>query len=348
MLVIIKRSFSTEAIMAAELRVVHYGLGPIGLEAARVVARRAGMVSVAAVDIDPAKVGRDLADLAGGNVPRGVIVHSSLAEALSEAPADVALHTTGSYLARVQPELEELLRAGLSVASTCEELSYPVAERRPIGASLDALARQHGVAIIGAGINPGFAMDALPIFLTSVSQEVTAIRAKRVNDAGKRRLPLQRKVGAGLDKQEFQRLVDAGKVRHVGLRESVEMIADAMGWPLDDVEEKTSAVLAHERVTTDHLTVEPGQVAGVRQVGTGYVSGRPAITLELQMYVGARDVGDEVWIEGTPPLRARVETGFPGDITTAAILVNAARRIASIPPGLWTMKDLPPAHYRSA
>ena len=166
-------------------------------------------------------------------------------------------------------------------------------------------------------------MDALPIFLTSVLQDVTSIRVKRINDAGKRRQPLRRKVGAGLEKAEFQKLIDAKKVRHVGLRESMQMLADAMGWKVDRVEELTSAMLPQQRVSTAYLTVEPGQVARVHQVGTAFVADRPVITLELQMYVGA-----------------------PKE--SSAILVNAATRVADLPPGLRTMKDLPPAHYRSS
>ena len=332
--------------MGSPLRVVHYGLGPIGIGVARVVARRPGTIAVGAVDVDAAKAGRDLADLADLGAPTGVIVRTSLAEALAATAADVAVHCTGSYLAPVRPQIAELLQAGLHVVSSCEELSYPVAERRAIAAGLDDLAKRKGVALIATGINPGFAMDALPIFLTAVGQEVASIRVRRINDAGKRRLPLQRKVGAGLEPSEFQKLVDAGVVRHVGLQESVEMIADAMGWGLDRVEETTAAVLARERVTTAYLTVEPGQVAGVHQIGTGYVAGRAAITLELQMYVGAPDE-DEVWIEGRPSLHVRCESGYPGDVTTAGILVNAAQRLPDLPPGLWTMKDLPPAHYRA-
>ena len=333
--------------MASPVRVIHYGLGPIGIEAARVVSRRAGIVAVGAVDKDPAKIGRDLADIADFPGPSGTVVRSSIAD-LPAVSADVALHSTGSYLAEVRPQLEELLLAGLHVVSTCEELSYPVGERTEIAAELDSVAKKRGVVLLGTGINPGFAMDALPIFLTSISQDVTSITVKRVNDAGKRRLPLQRKVGAGLEKEEFQRLVDAGKVRHVGLRESVQMLADAMGWELERVEETTAAVLARERVTTAYLTVEPGQVAGVHQVGTAFMGGRPVITLELQMYVGAAKESDEIWIEGRPQLHLRSEDGFPGDIATSGILVNAATRVASLPPGLRTMKDLPPAHYRSS
>ncbi len=333
--------------MPSPLRVVHFGLGPIGLEVVRVVARRRGIVSVAAVDVDPNCAGRALAEVAQVSTSKSITVRSSLEAALADSPADVALHCTGSSLSAVRPQLEELMRAGLNVVSSCEELSYPVGERRGIAAELDAIAGSHGVCLLATGINPGFAMDALPIFLTAVCQDVASIKVKRVNDAGKRRLPLQRKVGAGLDESEFQHLVEAGAVRHVGLRESLEMIADAMGWNLERVEEKTSPVLALERRTTAYLTVEPGRVAGVRQVGTGYVDGRAAILLELEMYVGAQPERDEVWIEGQPSLHVSCDTGYPGDVTTAGILVNAACRLPGFAPGLHTMKDLLPVHYCS-
>ncbi len=333
--------------MASLLRIGHFGLGPIGVEAARLVARRGGMVSTAAVDLDPAKIGRDLAEVAGLDSRMGVVVRPSIAEALAIEGADVVLHATGSSLRAVGPQIEELLRAGVHVVSSCEELSFPIADRAGIGAELAAVAREKGVALLGTGINPGFAMDALPIFLTTPCQEVTSIAVTRVNDAGKRRRPLQKKVGAGLSRAEFQELVDAGRVRHVGLRESLEMIADAMGWRLERVEETTAPVLSTRRVATDYLVVEEGQVAGVHQVGVGYVGGKAAISLELRMYVGAEPEFDEVRIEGHPSLRVRCDGGFPGDITTAAVLVNAAQRLPRVVPGLWTMKDLPPAHYRS-
>ena len=331
--------------MASQVRVIHYGLGPIGLEVVRAAARRPGIVAVGAVDIDPAKTGRDLAEIAELEQPTGVLVRSTLSE-VGAAPGDVALHCTGSSLAQVRPQLEELLQAGLHVVSSCEELAYPVADRRGIGADLDRLAKSKGAAILGTGINPGFAMDALPIFLTTIAQEVRSITVKRVSDAGKRRLPLQKKVGAGLDEEAFNKLVAAGAVRHVGLQESVTMLADSMGWQLERVEEQTGAVIARSKVTTKYLTVEPGQVAGVRQFATGYVGGRAAIKLELQMYVGAMEEGDEVWLEGRPSLHFRCEEGFPGDVATAAIVVNSALRLPNLAPGLWTMNNLPPAHYR--
>jgi hypothetical protein len=142
-------------------------------------------------------------------------------------------------------------------------------------------------------------MDAMAIAFTGVCQEIRSIRVTRVLDAAKRRLPFQRKVGVGLDADAFQRLVSAGKVRHVGLLESLHMIAAAVGWHVDDAEELTEPIIATEQLETEHFTVLSGQVAGVRQVAIGTCGGSPAIRLDVSMYVGAPD-SDAVLIEGIP------------------------------------------------
>ena len=47
------------------IKVLHFGLGPIGVGVVKQVAQRKGFKIVGAVDIDPAKVGRDLGEIAG-------------------------------------------------------------------------------------------------------------------------------------------------------------------------------------------------------------------------------------------------------------------------------------------
>ena len=54
----------------------------------------------------------------------------------------------------------------------------------------------------------------------------------------------------------------------------------------------------------------------------------------------AEEEGDTIRISGRPNLEVRLQ-GTNGDIATAAILVNAIRRVREAPPGLWTMADLP-------
>jgi 4-hydroxy-tetrahydrodipicolinate reductase len=232
------------------------------------------------------------------------------------------------------------MAAGADVVSTCEELAYPWRDNPETAEAIDATARDHGVTCLGTGINPGFAMDAFPAVLSTVSRRVDSVRVERVQDASTRRRPLQEKIGAGTSVETFESEV-ATAAGHVGLPESVAMLAAAMGWELDAVDEAIEPVIADERTASDYVTVEPGEVAGISQTGTGVVGGQQRIELALEMYLGAPDPHDTLTIEGTPDLTYTVPGGFHGDVTTPAVVVNAARRLPDTDPGLRTMLDLP-------
>ncbi|MBI2940283.1 MAG: dihydrodipicolinate reductase [Chloroflexi bacterium] len=330
--------------MTTPIRAILYGVGPIGAGIGRLAFER-GIRLVGAVDADPSKVGRDLGELLGLTQPLGVPVSDDPAAVLGAARADLVFHATSSYLPRVSSQLVPILQAGCSAISTCEELADPWAQHPDLGQELDRVARANRVTLLGTGINPGFLMDTLPIVLSGICQDVTRIEVTRVVDASQRRLPLQQKIGAGLPVEEFERRVAAGTVRHVGLKESAHMIADALGWELDRVVESTGPVIAHELIHGEHLTVSPGHVAGVRQTASGFVAGVERICLQLTMALGAPDPRDEIAIAGVPDVHLLLPGGVHGDVSTAAIVVNCARRVLEAAPGLITMKDLPPACF---
>ncbi len=223
------------------IRVIHFGLGPIGAGIVQQIASRKGFQIVGAVDIDPGKAGRDLGDVVGLGRRLRVKVSADAVRALKSSRPDVAVLCTSSSLAKVMPAIETILRARVPIVSTTEELSYPYRSRRRLAARIDALAKKAKVAVLGTGVNPGFAMDALPLMLTGVSERVDSIRVDRVQDARIRRLPFQQKIGAGLTPREFQEKVEAGTVRHVGLTESISMIADGLGWKLNRITDEIGA-----------------------------------------------------------------------------------------------------------
>jgi 4-hydroxy-tetrahydrodipicolinate reductase len=327
------------------IRLLHVGLGPIGAAIVRQAAERPGLRIVGAVDIDPAKVGRDLGEVAGLGRKLRVVVEADARRALRRARPHVVVLCTGSSLARVAPQIETILRAGASIVSTTEELAYPVGPNVRIARRLDALARRRKVAVLGTGVNPGFVMDALPLVLTAACERVSAVRVERVQDARLRRLPFQQKIGAGLSRDEFERRVREGGVRHVGLAESIAMIAAGLGWKLERVTDEIRPRLADERVASDYLTVEPGQVCGIVQEGIGYREGRPAIVLRLEAYLGAPESYDAVTIDAVPPIAMRIQGGLHGDVATASIVVNSIPKVAAAPPGLHTMRSLPLPSY---
>jgi 4-hydroxy-tetrahydrodipicolinate reductase len=324
-----------------KIRAIQYGIGPIGASIARLLREKASVEIVGAIDTDPAKVGRDLGEVVGASdAPWGVKVSDNAEEILSQA-ADIVMHTTSSSLEEVADQLIECLKAGSCVVSTCEELSYPYRTHPELAEKIDKEAKDWGVALVGTGVNPGFVMDKLVITLAAVSQTIVHAKALRVVDASKRRLPLQKKIGAGLTVEEFRQKVAEGTIKHVGLPESVAMVADALGLAVDEITETIEAKVATERVETEYLTVEAGQAAGVHQIARGLSAGKEVIYMELQMYVGAKDPADTVTLTGHPNISLTIPGGSHGDIATASVAVNSIPVILDAPAGLRTAKDLP-------
>ncbi|MFQ5997609.1 MAG: dihydrodipicolinate reductase, partial [Dehalococcoidales bacterium] len=320
--------------MVAKIRVVQYGCGPIGCSVAKLASQRRDIEMVGAIDVAKDKVGKDLSEVAGLDQPLGIIISDDANAVLSQAKPDIVLHTTSSWLKKVHQQLTMLIKANVNIVSTTEELSFPWRKEPQLAAEIDQLAKEHKVTVLATGINPGFLMDTWPLAMTAVCQEIKRIRVARIQDASPRRLPFQQKIGAGCTLEEFQKLVNAGTLRHVGLAESIAMIAAGLRWELDDIRDEIEPIVAESEVRSQYITVKPGQAAGVKQIGRGLKGGQELITLDFQAYLGAKESYDAVYITGTPNMEVVIKGGTHGDIATAAIVVNAISRVLEAPPGL--------------
>jgi hypothetical protein len=330
------------------VRIAQVGIGPLGREMTRAIHSRPNMEVVAAADTDPGLRGQDLGELCSLGI-LGVNVASSAKSAIQATAVDIALLTTVSDLNRIIPQIEEILRFGVPVVTTCEELTYPWITAPESAARLDSKAREKGVALLATGVNPGFMMDTLPICLTAVAQRVDAIKVSRIQDASHRRLPFQNKIGAGLDIDKFQEKRKSGVLRHVGLTESMHMLSTRFGWILDRTEETISPVIAQRRITRAAMTIEAGMVAGVQQIARGFTDGIEKITLIFRASVGEPHPEDTVEILGEPHIVSRIAGGVHGDVATCAVALNAIPVLLKAEPGLRTMIDLPlPAYCRPA
>jgi 2,4-diaminopentanoate dehydrogenase len=324
-----------------KIRAIQYGIGPIGASIVKLLREKESIEIVGAIDSDPAKIGKDLAEVVGASDgPWGVKV-SGDAKGVLEQSADIVMHTTSSSLSKVMDQLLTCLDVGSCVVSTCEELSYPYKTHPELAAKLDSAAKDSGVALVGTGVNPGFVMDKLVLTLAAVSQRIESAKAIRIVDASKRRLPLQKKIGAGLTVEEFRAKVKEGTIKHVGLPESVAMVADGLGLRVTEITETIEPKVATERVQTEFLIVEPGQAAGVHQIARGLADGKELIYMELQMYVGAKDPADTITLTGHPNISLVIPGGSHGDIATASVAVNSIPSILEAQSGLRTPRDLP-------
>ena len=319
-------------------KVIVYGLGPIGISTAKILAQRGGIDIIGAVDIAEDKVGKDLCNLLGTETVKGVVVSKTLYEATKKGVADVVVHTTSSFLERVYSQLEEIIVSGMNCVSSTEELFFSAVKDPDTTHKLNLLAKKYGVTVIGTGVNPGFVMDTLPLFLTGVCERVDEVHIQRRVDASKRRMSLQRKVGATLTSEEFYRKVAEGALGHVGLRESLQYLAANLGWNLDDIEEKVDPVISQKDIKTDYFDIKKGQVAGIKHIAEGFIDSKAVLSLDLRMFVGAEKSYDRIIIVGNPSLEVEVKQGTPGDIATAAILANLVDLVLHSEAGLINTK----------
>src|SRR3954470_6954657 len=331
-----RATFADEVLMnpVQPITVAQYGIGPIGAEIARLLLTKPWVRIVAAVDVDPNKIGKDLGEVIGLDREVGVKVTRELT-----GNPNVVCHSTGSRLRDVSGQLKDLLDRGCHVVSTCEELSFPLDQT--IREELQQVARTKNVTLLGTGVNPGFVMDKLPLTVTSVCQRIDSVEIIRIQNASTRREPLQRKVGAGMTVEEFRAAVDAGKIKHMGLRESLMLVGNGLGIEFDSVtDEVIEPIVAQREIVTQYLRVQPGQVGGGGQKNER--RGRTPLSLELRMYVGAEDIAaDRVIVKGIPDVEMEIKGGVHGDRATAAMVVNSIPRVVSARPGVLTMDDIP-------
>jgi 4-hydroxy-tetrahydrodipicolinate reductase len=322
------------------LRIIIIGFGQIGRMVFKQIAEMSEVKVVGVVDSDEELTGKDAGRIVGLNACGEVIANGI--SCMRGVEADGVILTTVSSADAVAAQIEELAILGLPIVTTCEELSYPWIAHAEASKKIDNIAKKHDISVLGTGVNPGFLMDFLPVVLSGICRKVDAVKVARVQDASIRRVQFQRKIGAGLDLEQFELRRQEGSLRHVGLTESIHMIAEALGWKLDKVEETLEPVIAENAVASSAVEVVPGQARGVKQAGRGYVDGKEVITLDFVAALGEPESYDEVSIEGCPAVNSRIAGGVNGDIASVAITVNAMRRLINYErKGLLTMLDIP-------
>ena len=327
--------------MSRKIRVTQIGLGPLGRMISPYLAERKSIEISSAVDIDPGMEGRNLGELCDNSRLSDIDITADLEDALQANP-QVAVITTVSDLDAISPLVERIVSHGIHVVSTCEELSFPWVTKPEVASRLDGAAKKHGVCVLGTGVNPGFLMDFLPTAATAVCREVDSLLIERIQDASFRRLPFRQKIGAGIEESEFRSRMAEGKIRHVGLTESMHMVASRLGWELDRTEDNVEPVLAEKTMSGDDWVVEKGMAAGVHQIGRAFLGDREVLTLVFKASVGETNPRDRVKISGIPEVDLTLAGGVNGDIATCAIVTNAVPAVCETNPGLRTMVDMPP------
>jgi 4-hydroxy-tetrahydrodipicolinate reductase len=318
------------------VKVVLYGIGAIGSEVAKFALTRSWLKIVGAVDSDPAKIGSDLGSVLALDRPLGIEVSGDPTALFQRVDADVVLLTTGSFLPAIYDQLETIARAGLDVVTSAEELALPTLQSAELAEKLDGMAKEKGITIKAAGVNPGFVMDSLIVFLAASSMDIEHVSVKRIVDCSLRRKQLQLKVGAGLSVEQFKARLGKHFFGHAGLMESAALVADGLGMIPDRISQTVEPEIAQQACQTEHVSIKQGDVSGMRQIARCFRKGDEYVKLEVLFYIGAPEPKDQILIKGKPDIDLTIKDGIAGDQATVAILINSIRPTLEAKPGLLT------------
>ncbi len=326
--------------MSIRIKVLVVGLGQIGIETCNLILEKDSLELVAAVDADPKKSDRDLGDLLGQK-KLGVKVYDDLRKALEENEPEVTIITTKSFLRDIVNDILLCIDHHSSVISSCEELFFPFEKYPKLVEEIDLKAKENFVHVLGTGVNPGFIMDTLPVFITSVCTDIKSITIRRIVDLSKRRKSLQQKMGLGLDLNSFKKLLKENKIGHVGLLESTQFISHFIKLNVEKFNVKNEPLVAKQKIKTKHFEISKGEIVGIKQIVIGLNNqNKKIIDLSLEMRADINENYDEIEIKGTPPIKLIVKNGISGDIATVAMIVNVIPNLLRSRYGLITMKEI--------
>jgi len=326
------------------IKVAVWGTGMMGQGLlGHILDRRRDARLVGAIVTNPAKEGMTVGELLGRECH--VRMTTDFERVLAEEPEVVCI-CTQSNLDEITSQVEPSVKAGANVLCIAEKLAYPWASDPEWAERFDALAKDHGVSILGTGVNPGFVLDALIVTWTSICLRIDKIEAQRINDLSPFGPTVMKGQGVGTTVEEFERgVADGSIVGHIGFPESIHLIAGALNWTIDEVVQTREPIITSVERSTPHVHVAPGDVCGCRHIGTGYSNGELKIELvhpqQIHPEAEGVDTGDYIRIFGDPNVNMVNAPEIPGGKGTYASTGNYVPLIGAAPAGMLTVVDMP-------
>jgi len=345
------------------LRVIQWGTGNAGRRALGGILSHPQLELVGVHAHSPQKVGRDAAELCGWPRPTGVVATDD-ADALLAQDADCVC-----YMAQGETRIREtvddlcrLLAAGFDVVNTAiVSLVYPPFANHKIRARLEEACAAGGSTLFTSGFDPGWSSDVIPLALAACCERVDSLRVSELMDYSTYPDPGFTGVyfGYGRPLDYAAPLLQPGMLRG-GWGGMVLLLADALGWKLDEIREEHERLPAPESFDTAMGRIEKGTCAAVRFEVQGIVGGRPVVVAahvnRLRDDVGpawdrlaaGKRSGYKIEVKGSPCFSCEIEpVGEDGDHNTAGIIGTAMRVVNAIPavcaaaPGVVSVLDLP-------
>lgn len=325
-----------------KIRVIQFGLGAMGSAMAKIVLEKKYLELVGAIVRGEEDNGKDVGKLIGLKRKIGVKASNKPNEVFESVKADIMLHAAVSYVPQVWKQIKPAIKKGISIITIAEEMGYPFKKYPRLCKEMDKTAKKYGASILGSGINPGFAMDILPLLITGICKEVKKITVTRIIDFSPFGPAIQKNIGIGMNVNDFKKLVAEDKLPlHIGLPESTYMIADGLQWKLDRVLETREPVVAKKTINVpSYMKIHAGRVCGFNHRCYGFIKGKKKIVLEELGRVAKNiDYKNIIIIEGVPKIVETMNVPL-GNITTTSHAVNLIPAVLNLTPGLHSMKDL--------
>lgn len=347
-----------------KFRVIQWATGGVGRAAIEGILDHPELELVGCWVHDPKKHGQDAAALAG-RAPCGVRATNDVDEIVA-LPADCVL-----YSPRVAnpKEIARLLESGKNVVTPLGWF-YPF--RSTNVATLEAACRQGSATLHGTGIHPGGITERFPLVISALSRAITHVRAEEFSDIRTYGAPVVISEVMGFGKTPEQaKTSPMAKLLGAGFLQSVDLLADALGFALDPEKRTThETAVATKPIASPIGTIQPGLVAAQRFAWQGTVRGEPVITarvnwlmgdghLEPDWRFGPEGERFEVEVTGDPSVSATfhglhpesIEAGLirnPGVVATALHCVSAIPSVCRVEPGIKSYLDLPPYGGKAA
>ena len=330
------------------VKVIIWGLGAMGGGIANMLLTKKGVDIVGAVEIGD-RVGKSMFDLPIIKHKKGDredVIMGKAEDVIKPGAADVVIVCTDSFTKEVFPKLEMVMKAGINVITSAEQMAYPQAQEPELAKKLDEIAKANGVSVMGTGINPGHIMDLLVLVMTGCMVDVEHILSKRVNSLSPFGPTVMEEQGIGISPKEFaDRKADGSMAGHVGFAESVGMMADGLGLTVEEFAQDMDPILTDVDRKSPYGFAAAGSCAGVAMVADAKLSNGMKVRMEHPQQIEPEQVGintgDYVIIEGTPAINMVNSPEVEGGLGTIAMIANSIPNIINAEPGLQTMITMP-------
>lgn len=327
------------------IKVAQWGTGNMGQGLLNFILDRPKDIElVGAIVTNPNKDGKTVGSLLDRDCD--VLMSVDPQAVLAKKP-DIVTICSQSNLDEITDQVVPAIEAGANVICIAETLAFPWASDPEWAERIDKLAKEKGVTVLGTGVNPGFVLDALVVAWSSMFLSIDKIEAARVNDLSPFGKTVMDSQGVGTTVEEFEKgVADGSIVGHIGFPESIGIIAKALNWEIDRIDQTREPIITEVPRETPHVKVAAGDVCGCKHVAKAYdKEGNLVIEMthpqQIHPHMGGTQTGDYVKIIGDHTIDMVNSPEQPGGIGTYASAGNYIPLMADAPNGMVTVADLP-------